>query len=163
MGTCRSDGRGQATPRCGGSRYGFTTGLPRFQMMATLPALGTTSSKSSSHFPAKAICVPGGNSVLAVCCWLQSARQLHRTVEWSADQHFTVPRLHSTSEITQARAHTSMVFSMWLDYTMSLLPAQVHLLPDDSWLRTRMSTHLFRRPASVCRDRPIPDGAKQKQ
>ena len=42
-----------------------------------------------------------------------------------------------------------MVFSMWLDYTMSLLPAQVHLFPDDSWLRTRMSTLLFRRPASV--------------
>ena len=44
-------------------------------------------------------------AVLAVCCWLQSARQLHRTVEWSADQLSTVPRLHSTSEITQARAH----------------------------------------------------------
>ena len=88
-------------------------------------------------------------AVLAVCCWLQSARQLHRTLEWSADQLSTVPRL-STSELNQARAHTSMLFSMWLDSTMSLLPAQVRLFPDDSWLRTRMSTLLFSRPASVC-------------
>jgi len=70
-------------------------------------------------------------AVLAVCCWLQSARQLHRTLEWSADQLSTVPRL-STSELNQARAHTSMLFSMWLDSTMSLLPAQVRLFPDDS-------------------------------